>query len=195
MPTTRGIDTGLHWLISNRQDDLGWSESLISNKLSRETIYRLSSEYAEPLEPDRTKPFSHTSTGMVLRGFAAHPTYRHCAAAVTAASLMKQRFFQPDPNSSYQAASYWVRFEYPFWWNNLVSALDAISLIDPRIDAPVQGALDWLREHQQPDGLWKDTYVPGKDQPHARTQSTRLWVSLAICRVLKRLEKVTTAPV
>ena len=107
------LEKGLQWLISNRQDDRGWSESLISNKLSRETIYRLSSEYAEPLEPDRTRPFSHTSTGMVLRGFAAHPTYRHCAAAVTAASLMKQRFFQPDPNSSYQAASYWVRFEYP----------------------------------------------------------------------------------
>ena len=171
----------------------GLVESLISNKLSRETIYRLSSEYSEPLEPDRTRPFSHTSTGMVLRGFAAHPVYRHCEAALTGVSLLKSRFFQPDRNSSYQAASYWVRFEYPFWWNNLVSALNSISLIDPTIDEPVLQALKWLRENQQADGLWKATYVPGKDQPHARTQSTRLWVSLAICRVLKRLEKVTTA--
>ena len=91
------LEKGLQWLISNRQDDGGWSESLISNKLSRETIYRLSSEYAEPLEPDRTRPFSHTSTGMVLRGFAAHPTYRHCAAAVTAAEFNETALLPARP--------------------------------------------------------------------------------------------------
>ena len=87
---------------------------------------------------------------MILRAFAAHPKYRKSKAAKTAAQLLASRFFQPDVYTSYQAASYWVRFEYPFWWNQLVAALDSVSLIGlSPDDEPIAQALNWLIEHQQ----------------------------------------------
>ena len=184
------IEKGFQWLLAMRQDDQGWTIPLITHKLDRVTQYRLTSEYAEPLEPDRSKPFSHNWTGMVLRAFAAHPIYRHSGTAKIAANLLKSRFFQPDSYTSYQEASYWVRFEYPFWWNNLVAALDTLSLMGfSRDDDQIKRALDWLIEHQEEDGLWKTTYAKpdGEEKRTAKARETRLWVSLAICRVFKRL--------
>jgi len=178
------------WLLGMRQDDGGWSIPMITHRLDRETQYRLSSEFAEPLEPDRTKPFSHNCTGMVLRAFAAHPVYRRSEAALHAAGLLKSRFFQPDAYTSYQDAGYWVRFEHPFWWNNLVSALDSISQIGVTAEDPqVRLALDWLADHQEESGLWRLSYarpeLTEKDTPKAREM--KLWVTLAVCRVFKRL--------
>ena len=181
------VEKGLQWLLSMRQDDMGWSIPMITYKLDKATIYRLSSEYAPPLEPDRSKPFSHNATGMVLRAFAAHSCHHRSEPARVAAGLLKSRFFQPDAYTSYQAASYWVRFQYPFWWNNLVAALDSVSLIDPARDEPVDHALNWLEDHQQPDGLWLASYVEGQTEDTTRTRETRLWVTLAICRVLRRV--------
>ncbi len=179
------IEKGIQWLLSMRQDDMGWSVPIITHDFDRETMYRLTSQYAEPVDPDRSKPFSHNWTGMVLRAFAAHSKYRKSEAAKIAAKLLKSRFFQPDCYTSYQAASYWVRFQYPFWWNNLVAALDSISLIDPSRDEHMEEALNWLIDHQEEDGLWKATYVRGKEANDVKTKETRLWVSLAICRVLQ----------
>jgi len=80
-----------------------------------------------------------------------------------------------------------VRFEYPFWWNNLVAALDSISRIDPSRDEQIEAALSWLVDHQEADGLWNVSYVEGRRGNIARLRERQLWVSLAICRVLKRL--------
>jgi hypothetical protein len=184
------IEKGFQWLLRMRQNDQGWTIPLITHKLDRETQYRLTSEYAEPLEPDRSKPFSHNWTGMVLRAFAVHPMYCHSEAALVAAQLLKSRFFQADSYTSYQAASYWVRFEYPFWWNNLVAALDSLSLMGfSREDDQIKRALDWLIDRQEKDGLWKVSYAnPEKDEKQtAKAREMKLWVSLAICRVFKRL--------
>jgi hypothetical protein len=184
------IEKGIQWLLSMRQSDQGWTIPILTHKFDRATQYRLTSEYAPAVEPDRSKPFSHNWTGMVLRAFAVHPVYRKSEAARTAAHLLKSRFFQPDAYTSYQSASYWIRFEYPFWWNNLVAALDTISRIGlSKDDEEIKHALDWLRDHQEEDGLWKVSYL--KPQEHekepAKVHATSLWVSLAICRVFKRL--------
>jgi hypothetical protein len=181
------IEKGFQWLLSMRQDDMGWSVPLITRTFDRETKYKLTSQYAEPVEPDRSKPFSHNWTGMVLRAFAAHSKYRKSEAAKIAANLLKSRFFQPDCYTSYQAASYWVKFQYPFWWNNLVAALDSVSLIDPSRDEQMQKALDWLVDHQEADGSWRASYAKDKRVDNAKTRETGLWVSLAICRVFTRL--------
>lgn len=182
------IEKSFQWLLGMRQDDQGWTIPLLTHKLDRATQYRLTSEYAEPLEPDRSKPFSHNWTGMVLRAFAVHKTYRKSEAAIKAAHLLKSRFFQPDSYTSYQAASYWVRFEYPFWWNNLVAALDSLSLIGlAKDDERIREALSWLIDHQEKDGLWKVTYVKNKEKETAKEQEMRLWISLAICRIFERM--------
>ena len=110
-----------------------------------------------------------------------------------AAKLLKSRFFQPDRYTSYQAASYWVRFQYPFWWNNLVAALDSVSLIDPTQDDSIEQAFDWLIAHQDEDGLWKISYVKGEGASIAKSKEMRRWVSLAICRVLSRVSETPLA--
>ena len=182
-------EKGMQWLLGMRQSDGGWTIPMITHKLDRATQYRLSSQHAEPLEPDRLKPFSHNWTGMVLRAFAAHPVYRRHEAALHAAHLLKSRFFQPDVYSSYQDASYWLRFEYPFWWNNLVAVLDSLSLLGLLGDDPqIRQALDWLGEHQEESGLWKVSYArPGeKEKDTLKIRSMKRWVSLAICRVFRR---------
>jgi hypothetical protein len=184
------VEKCFKWLLSMRQSDLGWSIPMITHKLDRETQYRLSSEYAEPLELDRSKPFSHNATGMILRAFAAHPTYCLSEAAVIAGNLLKSRFFHEDAYTSYQSAAYWVRFEYPFWWNNLVSAMDSLSRMGlTRDDPQIKLGLNWFRDHQEANGLWKVSYMKPEQQEKdtPKINEMKLWVSLAICRIYKRM--------
>ena len=180
------IERGFQWLLSMRQDDGGWTVPLLTHSLDRETQYRLTSQHADPVEPVRSKPFSHNWTDMVLRAFAAHPRYRESEEARAAGDLLKSRFFKPDAYSSYKAASYWVRFA--FWWPNLITSLDSLSRMGfSRDDPDIKTALDWFIKHQGPDGLWKVTYVKGKNVvDNERNRERRLWVSLAICRIFKR---------
>ena len=184
------IERGFQWLLAMRQVDGGWSIPIITHKFDRQTMHRLTSQYAEPVQPDRSKPFSHNWTGMVLRAFAVHPKHRESEAAKVAGRLLASRFFQPDRYTSLQAASYWLRFDYPFWWNSLVAALDSVSLIGlTKEDEQMRRALKWLVEHQEEDGLWRVSYARpnARESDVAKKRETRWWVSLAICRVLKRL--------
>jgi hypothetical protein len=175
------ITKGIRWLLSMRQLDGGWTIPILTHAFDRSTLHRLTSRHAEPVEPDRTKPFSHHWTGMVLRAFAAHPKHRTSVAALAAGRLLKSRFFKPDAYGSYRAPSYWLRFGYPFWWTNLVTALDSLSLLGfSSRDAGIREALDWLREHQERSGLWRTSYA----DPKAR--ATDPWVTLAVARVLRR---------
>jgi hypothetical protein len=185
------VEKGLQWLLAMRQADGGWTIPILTHKLDRATQYHLTTQFEQPLEPNRDKPFSHHWTGMVLRAFALHPKYRNSKDVQQAAALLKSRFFQPDSYTSYQAVGYWVRFEYPYWWNNLLSALDSLSRIGLTIeDEQIRQALDWFIEHQEDSGLWKVSYMKGKseiekDTPNARQRKE--WVSFEICRVFNRL--------
>jgi hypothetical protein len=184
------VEKCFQWLLGMRQSDQGWSVPMITHRLDRETQYCLSSEYAEPLEPDRSRPFSIYATGMILRAFAAHPTYRNSPAALSAANLLKSKFFMEHAYTSYHSADYWIRFEYPFWWNNLVSAMDSLSRMGFSEDDPqVRLALDWFRDHQEAGGLWRVSYMKPDEQEKdtAKIKEMKLWVSLAICRIYKRL--------
>jgi len=176
------------WLLDMRQNDLGWSIPIITHKFDRETQYRLTSEMLEPVQPDRSKPFSHNATGMILRAFAVHDSYCVSVATLVAARLLKSRFFQPDAYTSYQDASYWVRFEFPFWWNDLVSALDSLARIGISAGDPdIRNALDWLVEHQEHTGLWKVSYARPEQaiREAAKSIAMQFWITLAICRILK----------
>ncbi len=186
------VERALEWLLAMRQDDGGWTIPILTHKLGRATRYRLTSEPAEPLEPDRSKPFSHNWTGMVLRAFAEHSDYRKRSEVLVAARLLASRFFQPDSYNSLRAASYWLRFDTTFWWNNLVSALDSLSLIGlSREDDAIARALEWLVAHQRPDGLWRLDYARPQDEPRRtdKVLERERWVSLAVCRVFERFGK------
>lgn len=177
------VEQGIRWLLSMRQDDGGWTIPLLTHRFGRAATNQLTSAYAEPVEPDRTQPFSHNWTDMVLRVFAAHPQYRRRPEVRQAATLLKSRFFQPDAYASYKAASYWVRFR--FWWPNLLTVLHTLFFLGFSNDDPdIQKALQWFLRHQAPDGLWNTDYRSGR--PRSANDEERLWVSLAICRILTR---------
>jgi hypothetical protein len=181
------VEKGLEWLLSMRQNDGAWTIPALTHKLDKETWLNLTSHYAKPLEPDRTKPFSHNWTDMVLRAFAAHPKHRHTKEALKAADLLKTRFFQPDVYTWYESPKYWVTFY--FWWPNLVTALDSLSLMGySKEDPDIRKALDWVVENQAADGLWKLSYADKKDAAETKkvTIDRRLWLTLKIARILKR---------
>lgn len=171
------IKKAMEWLISIRQDDGGWAIPLRTRrkKFDRETLR------GETLEPDTSKPFSHLVTGVVLRAFAAHEGYRHSQEAMIAGDLLLGRFFQRDTYLDRQDASFWTKFSYPFWFTDLLSALDSLSLIGLTAkEQRVRDAVRWFTAKQHPNGLWELSQLRTKDK------DLSLWLALAICRVLKR---------
>ncbi len=183
-PNDPRVKKGFDWLLSMRQNDGGWTIPILTHTFDRATQNKLTSQCADPVEPDRSKPFSHNWTDMVLRAFAVHPTYRRLKEARVAADLLKSSFFQPDFYSSYQDESYWVRFM--FWWPNIVTALDSLSLMGySKDDVDVKKGLGWLVENQLPNGLWKLDYVKGAKEK-VGVASEQLWLALKVARIFKR---------
>ena len=180
------IEKGFKWLLSMRQYDGGWSVPIMTHKLTMAEKDRLTRRIVDPVMPDRAKPFSHNANGMVLRAFSAHPIHRKSDAAKRASALQKTRFFQKDCYTSYRSADYWTQFQYPFWWNNLVASMDSISLIDESMDEAIESAIQWLVDHQQRDGLWETSYTTKAKRMSYQTNEMRIWVTFAICRILKR---------
>jgi hypothetical protein len=93
------------------------------------------------------------------------------------------RFFQADKYNDRKAPSYWLKFQFPFWWTSLLTALDTLAKLGFNAqDADIARGLDWFVAHQEKDGLWPTSYGSGK-----KAEANRRWVGLAICRMLKHL--------
>ena len=172
------IDRGFDWYLGTRQEDGGWAWPLRTAKVS----YYDAIEQPDPVQTVRSKPFAHALTGFILRAFAAHPERRTSTTAREAGTLMKSRFFKPDKYSDRRGAEYWTKFQFPFWWANLLTALDSLYWLGfPAADEDIQRGLDWFRANQELSGLWPTGYGKG-----GKTGAAERWVGLAICRVLKR---------
>jgi hypothetical protein len=173
------IHKGFEWLVSMRQRGGGWVVPLqaVPAKKKRAGIWR-----APPVRPDRRKPFSHLVTGMVLRAFASDPTYRKSREARLAGAALKVRFFRPDKYDDRKAVLFWTKFQYPFWWTNILTAMDSLSLVGYTLrDIDMVKGANWFQLYQGEDGLWDTAY------DHAKDSFLRRWVGLAVCRVFKRL--------
>lgn len=179
------LEKGLEWLLSMRQDDGGWIVP-VQAVPAKQKVRALWS--AAPVPPHRALPHAHLATGMVLRAFAVHPRYRHCPEARKAAERLKGRLFQPDRYYDRKAPLYWTKFQFPFWWNTLLTALDSLSVMGfSADDADVRKGLDWFVTHQEPNGLWKTGYEQAKSKEVSDKElAAQRWVGLAICRVLQR---------
>jgi len=177
------IERGFSWLLSIRQNDGGWAIPFrtIGGKDSGTLLQAM--KKPEPVRPDESKPFSHCITGVVLRAFAAHQKYLKTEEAKVAGELVKSRFFQPDKYPDRKAASFWTKFTFPFWFTDILSALDSLSFLGfTRDDLQIEKALKWLSDRQQENGLWKLTLLKAKS-----IEDLPLWISLTVCRIFKRL--------
>jgi Squalene-hopene cyclase C-terminal domain len=176
---------GLDWLLAMRQDDGGWIVPVQAVPWAKRTprFWR-----GRPIMPKRSRPHAHMATGMVLRAFAAHPQYVRRPEVLAAGDCLKLRLFQPDKYNDRKAPAYWLKFQFPFWWTNLLTALDSLSRlgIDGR-DPDVRRGIDWFVRHQARDGLWPTGYGKGK-----KAEASRHWVGLAISRVLLRFDSPAT---
>ncbi len=170
------IRSGLRWLLDMRQDDGGWAVPLRTHKGNLYTIL----VDKPPVESLRSKPSSHLATGCVLRAFAAHPDYRSEPAVQAAGSWLAARLLKADHYPDRRGVEYWTRFSFPFWFTDLISALDSLSRLGFPPDQPdIRQGLDWFVSRQQPDGTWQLKLLRDRDS------SLPLWMQLNICRVFR----------
>ena len=172
------------WLAGMRQEDGGWAIPML-------TIGRgfdLTTLAADPLEPDRSKPFSHMVTGMVLRAYAAHSRLSRAPEAQTAGELLAGRLFREDAYSGRSTVEFWLRFSFPFWFTDLLSALDSLALLGFKSSHPqVRAGLDWFQKQQHADGLWRVTLLRSGGRKLVSEQNE--WITLKICEVVSRLHQ------
>jgi hypothetical protein len=179
------IARGFEWLLGMRQDDGGWAIPLRTAGVPFSEFFDLSRR-SRTIAPVRSKPSSHLVTGMVLRAFAAHPARRESAEAQRAAGLLAARLYKRDSYGDRGDTTYWERVSFPFWFTDIVSALDTLSRLGFGADVPtIHTALDRLREVQRPDGTFELRIMKGKDR------DLPWWICLAVCRSLKRWQAPT----
>lgn len=173
------VAAGLEWLLSMRQVDGGWivpTQVVPSGKRTPQF------GSGDPVDPDRSRPHAHMATGMVLRAFAAHSNYQKRPEIIAAGDCLKTRFFEADKYNDRRAPSYWLKFQYPFWWTSLLTSLDTLSRLNyDRNDEDIARGLAWFITNQNEDGLWPTGYDKGRN-----ADANRHWVGLAICRIFHR---------
>jgi hypothetical protein len=172
------IERGLQWLLSIRQDDGGWAVPLRTEHLRWGEVMKLT----EPVQPRREKHFSQMITGVVLRPFAVHPKYKSLTEILQAGEMLASRMFKADYYADRQAPEYWTRITFPFWFTDILSALDTLSRLELSAEnQKVKEAIEWFVNKQKRDGSWSLYLLRG-----ANIENCNLWVALVICRMLKR---------
>ncbi len=175
------IKRAFTWLKETRQDDGGWA--IATRTLGKKVVGDwLEVGSAPPVVADRSKPFSHLVTGMVLRAFAADGRRRRSKIALHAAALLKSRLFKPDRYTDRRGREYWTKFTYPFGFTDLMTALDSLGRVGLSADdADIAPAVDWFRQRQASDGSFDLNMRRGVGD-----RRLPLWLGLALCRALAR---------
>lgn len=172
------ISKTFDWLLSIRQTDGGWAIPIRTRKYNLNII----STNSKTITPDLLKTSSHMITGVVLRAFAAHPSYRKSAEAKEAGRLLLSGLFKKDIYPDRAAKEYWLQFTFPFWFTDLISALDTLSLLGFSKQEPeIEKALYWLMAKQKINGMWDLKITKGENK-----DIIQAWLGLAICRIFKR---------
>jgi len=172
------INQVLNWLLSIRQEDGGWAIPFRTRDHNLDAM----SPNSQTIEPDKSKPFSHMVTGVVLRAFAIHQIYKQSKEAQQAGGLIISRLFKKDSYPDRAAPDYWLRFSFPFWFTDLISAMDSLSLLGfSRTEPQIDKALQWFITNQQENGLWDLHVLKGQ-----KRDILKLWLVLSICRIFKR---------
>ena len=174
------IAHGFRWLLAMRQNDGGWAIPLRTLGIPFSEFFDPGA-HVEPVAPDRSQPSSHLVTGMVLRAFAADHDWQGSAEVGRAAEFLAARLYRPDSYGDRRDVAYWERTSFPFWFTDIVSALDSLSRLgfDPAT-ASLRSALARVAELQRADGTFAFKLLKGKDK------DLPWWICLAVCRSLER---------
>ncbi len=168
---------GFNWLLSIKQEDGGWALPFRTVGKNLGDAY----QNCEVIQPDKSKPFSHVVTGMVLRAFAAHHQYRKSHEAKKAGALLISRFFMNDKYPDRKSKDFWERVTFPFLYTNIISALDSLYYLGFNKNNPeIIMALEFLRQKQNEAGDFDLKITRGSDK------YLNYWISIAICRLFKR---------
>lgn len=170
------IIKGFQWLCSIRQEDGGWAIPFrTAGKNLKDAL-----DDPFPISPDKSKPFSHLVTRMVLRAFTAHPEYRKSDVAINAGELLTSRFFKSDKYPDRRGKNYWERVSYPFWFTDIISALDSLLKLGFEANNPhIKNALNFLKDKQNHQGTFDLKIVRGGDK------NLPYWITLSVCRLFK----------
>ncbi|MFW9778194.1 MAG: hypothetical protein ACFFE8_05005 [Candidatus Heimdallarchaeota archaeon] len=172
---------GLEWLLSIRQNDGGWAIPIRTRRLKLDSItpqYKM-----EAVLPDRKKPFSHLVTGVVLRALAVHPKYSKIEETLKAGELLIDRFFKADTYSDRKSPDFWCKFAFPFWFTDLLSALDSLASLNHTLEKEkINEAVQYFITTQSDSGLWTSLKLL-----KIKGTIAHQWISMVITRTIKRL--------
>ena len=171
------VKKALEWLIAARQDDGGWALAL---RTKGEVLAAINSKHT--IELNRSKPFSHLITGIVLRALVVHSKYQDSDEVRHAGELVLSRFFKRDVYPDKNKVEDWTKFSFPFWQTDILSSLDSLSRMNfSTNEENISKALHWIELRQTENGLFDLHLIRGSDK------NLPLWMNLAICKVYKRL--------
>ncbi|MGB8953510.1 MAG: prenyltransferase/squalene oxidase repeat-containing protein, partial [Candidatus Aminicenantales bacterium] len=130
------MQNGFRWLLTHRQRDGGWAipYRTLSKRQLKSHWQSTNRKRTRPIKPDKSKPFSHFVTGVVLRALAESPTWKESKETRKAGELLLSRFFKGDKYEDRQPPFFWEEISYPFWTTNILSSLDALSKIGFQAD-------------------------------------------------------------
>jgi prenyltransferase beta subunit len=164
----------LNWLLKMRQDDGGWAIPLRTRNEKLEALNK-----KKTIEPDKTKPFSHLVTGIVLRPFSLMNAYRE--KVKDTGMLLAERVFTRDKYSDRRGIEYWTKFTYPYHWTDILSTIDTLTLLEIKNHSRIDEIKQWFKKHKQENGTYKVNVMAG-----AKYKDVRYWITLQYLNVLKR---------
>jgi hypothetical protein len=170
------IKRSLDWLLKMRQDDGGW---VIPLRTRNEKLDALQKK--ETIEPDKTKPFSHLITGIVLRPFSLLSDSRE--TLMDTGLLLASRVFTADKYSDRRGIEYWTKFTYPYHWTDILSTIDTLSLLGIKNHPKIDEIKKWFEDHKQQNGIYNVRVMAG-----AKYKDVKYWIALQYLKVLKRFE-------
>jgi prenyltransferase beta subunit len=172
------IEKSLDWLLTMRQNDGGWVIPLRTTSKGLDAL-----NMKETIEPDRSKPFSHLATGIVLRPFSLIAAYRD--KAKNAGQLLADRVFTRDKYPDRVGVEYWTKFTYPYHWTDILSTIDTLTLLGIKNHPKIDEIKQWFEKHKQKNGIYKVNVMAG-----AKYKDVKYWITLQYLTILKRLSEM-----
>ena len=168
------IEKSLNWLLRMRQDDGGWAIPLRTKNRELAALNEI-----ETIEPDKTKPFSHLITGIVLRPFSLMTPFR--SKVKDAGMLLADRVFTRDKYSDRMGVEYWTKFTFPYHWTDILSTIDTLTLLGINNHPKVNEIMHWFEKHKRDNGIYEVSVMAG-----AKYKDVEYWITLQYLNVLRR---------